>query len=250
MKLIPAMDILGGRCVRLLKGDYDQVTDFGDPLSIAHQLYEQGSDWVHLVDLEGARDSAKRQWDLIRKLRSILKAKIQWGGGVRSLQDCQELLAAGIDRILVGSMACKNPEMVAAWLNQIGPASQLALAIDVRWDRKNQPQPYSSGWLNPAKLNLAEVLQPFINHAGLTILCTDIERDGTMLGPALDLYEYLLASYPQFQWIASGGVRDAQDLVELQRRGVWAAVSGRAILEGTLDYATCTRLLREGQNVS
>lgn len=243
MKLIPAIDILDGRCVRLMKGDYTQVTDYGDPVEIAKKFYDQGSDWVHLVDLEGARDSANRQWELIAKLKAVLQAKIQWGGGVRSLSDCEKLLAAGIDRILVGSMACKDPYQVSTWFKQIGIPSKLALAIDVRWDRVHEPQPYGSGWLAPATLNLSEVLEPFMEFQGLTILCTDIERDGTMQGPALDLYAYLLKSYPQFQWIASGGIRNSNDLIALQKSGVWAAVAGRAILEGALDYANCYNLL-------
>ena len=248
MKFIPAIDILGGRCVRLLKGNYNHVTDFGNLIDIAQNLEKQGAQWVHLVDLEGARDSNKRQWELIKKLRKVISSKIQWGGGIRNLKDCEELLSAGIDRILIGSMACKEPELVAEWLSKINESSRVALAIDVRWDRINQPQPYGSGWLNPSKLDISQVLSHFAPYQGLTILCTDIECDGTMQGPAIDLYEYLVTKYPHFQWIASGGVRDVQDLVTLQNSGVWAAVAGRAILEGKINYVDSVRALEENQN--
>ena len=250
MKFIPAIDILNGKCVRLLKGNYNEVTDFGSLIDVAIDLEKQGAEWVHLVDLEGARDSNRRQWELIKSLRKVISSNIQWGGGIRNLKDCQELLSAGIDRILIGSMACKEPELVSKWLHEINQPSKVALAIDVRWDRINQPQPYGSGWLNPSKLDLSQVLSHFIPYEGLTILCTDIECDGTMQGPAIDLYEYLRAEYPNFQWIASGGVRDVQDLVKLQRAGVWAAVAGRAILEGKINYVECVRVLEENRNAS
>ena len=119
MKFIPAIDILAGKCVRLLKGDYNDVTDFGNLIDIAQNLEKQGAQWVHLVDLEGARDSNKRQWELIKKLRQVISSKIQWGGGIRNLKDCEELLSAGIDRILIGSMAYKDPELVSEWLTQL-----------------------------------------------------------------------------------------------------------------------------------
>lgn len=248
MKFIPAIDILGGRCVRLLKGDYNQVTDFGNLIDVAQNLEKQGAEWVHLVDLEGARDSDKRQWDLIKKLRKVISSNIQWGGGIRTLKDCEELLSAGIDRILIGSIACKEPELVADWLRAINQPSKVALAIDVRWDRINQPQPFGSGWLNPSQLDISQILDYFMPYEGLTILCTDIECDGTMQGPAIDLYEYLVTKYPNFQWIASGGVRDVKDLVNLQNSGVWASVAGRAILEGKINYVDSVRTLKENQD--
>ena len=248
MKLIPAIDILAGKCVRLFKGDYNEVTDFGNLLDIAQHLEKQGVEWVHLVDLEGARDSDKRQWELIKNLRQVISSNIQWGGGIRSLKDCKELLAAGIDRILIGSMACKDPKLVSEWLYTIKQPNKVALAIDVRWNRINEPKPYGSGWINPSELDLSQVLTHFQPYEGLTILCTDIDRDGTMQGPALDLYEYLIKNYPQFQWIASGGIRDERDLICLQKSGVWAAVAGRAILEGKINYMECTRILKENKS--
>ena len=101
MKLIPAIDILAGKCVRLLKGDYNEVTDFGNLIDIAQHLEKQGAEWVHLVDLEGARDSDKRQWELIKNLRQVISSNIQWGGGIRSLKDCKELLAAGNQKTIL-----------------------------------------------------------------------------------------------------------------------------------------------------
>ncbi len=250
MKLIPAIDILAGRCVRLFKGDYNKVTDFGDLFEIIQDLEKQGAEWIHLVDLEGARDSSKRQWKLIKNLRKIISSKIQWGGGIRSIKDCEELIDTGVDRILIGSMACKDPKLVSEWLNAIKQAHKVALAIDVRWDRIKEPQPYTSGWLSQSQLELSKILCHFEPHEGLTILCTDIDRDGTLQGPATDLYEYLMKNYPRFQWIASGGVRDEQDLINLQKSGVWATVAGRAMLEGKINYIECIKTLKENESAS
>lgn len=244
MLFIPAIDIIDGKAVRLYQGDYSKETSYGDPLEIASQFCEAGARWIHLVDLQGAKDPSNRQWDLIEKIAKSIDCKVQLGGGVREMDDCEELLSRSVDRVLVGSSAIRNPAKVAAWVEKLG-LDKIGLALDVRWDRKNPPVPWAAGWLEESKLNLEEIMAYYPVEEGLTVLCTDIMKDGTLKGPALDLYEYLQGKFPGLQLIASGGVRNNEDLQALAKIGVGSAVAGRSIYEGTLDWKAA---LATGEN--
>jgi len=231
MLILPAMDLLEGQCVRLLQGDYQKITSYGNPQSWMEKFASLDLPWMHLVDLQGAKDPAKRQWDLIQKLCSLTKTRVQCGGGIRTLEDCKELLNHGVSRVLIGSTAAREPQFVSSWIDQMG-SERLGLAIDLCWDRVNPPVVKIAGWRDESPNTLEELLRTFKGIEGLWILCTDIGRDGTLQGPALDLYSLLLKEYPKFQWIASGGIRSIDDLSELKSLGCQAAVVGKALFEG------------------
>lgn len=243
MQLIPAVDILDGKAVRLYQGDYNQETVYGNPLEIVQEFSQEGAQWIHLVDLQGAKNPNLRQWNLMKDIRNAVDCKLQLGGGIRSQADCERLLDIGIDRVLVGSSAIKNPKDVANWVKQLG-SSALGLALDVKWDRSNPPVPWASGWLEEGTSDIHQILNFFEYRDDMVVLCTDIEKDGTLQGPALDLYLYLKQSYPNLELIASGGIRHLEDLRELKEAQIEYCVAGRSIYEGTLDWKTALKEYR------
>ena len=231
MLVFPAMDLFKGECIRLNQGNFNQQTSYGSPEMWLQKFAAKKIEWMHLVDLEGAEDPTNRQLDLIEHLCSLTTIKIQCGGGIRSYQDCVDLLSLGISRVIVGSLAARQPQLVAGWIQELGQ-EQVGIALDLNWDRINTPHVRVSGWKESSPHSLEEILEGFSEHNGLWILCTDISKDGTLEGPAVDLYRLLLKSYPNFRWIASGGIRSNKDIQILQKIGCSGAVVGKAIFEG------------------
>jgi phosphoribosylformimino-5-aminoimidazole carboxamide ribotide isomerase len=229
--LIPAIDLRNGRCVRLFKGDFAAETRYEFE---AHELLQRyrdiGATWLHVVGLDGARDGTLANRSIVVRLASQSAVKIQVGGGVRSGTVIDDLLRNGIARVVIGSLAVENPQQVIAWLNQFGTA-RVCLAFDIRNDEAGVPRVRTRGWTQGGHLSLWQALEPFAGHGLQHVLCTDIDRDGALSGPSLDLYREGLRRYPQISWQASGGVRDAADLVALAQLGMAAAVSGKALLE-------------------
>ncbi len=234
--LIPALDILDGNVVRLYQGDYSQVTPFGGDALARFQAYaEAGARYLHLVDLSGARDASARQWNSLKQLIGNSPLPIQVGGGVRSLDDAQALLALGAARVVVGSLAIRQPEQVALWLNELGP-QQLVLALDVRFDG-NHWLPASDGWQQQAEQSLDELLAFYLAHGARHFLITDIHRDGTLAGANAPLYQRLCAQYPGIQLQASGGVATLDELPELKAAGVAGVILGKSLLAGRFSLA-------------
>ncbi len=236
MLVIPAIDLYAGEAVRLYQGDFEQVSSYGNPLDWLAKFSGFSLPWLHLVDLQGARDPAQRQWELIEKLCSKTQMKIQCGGGIRSLKDCRDLVQKGVERVLVGSLSAREPQKVSTWVSQLG-TGRLSLALDLIWDRKQEPQIRTGGWKESSPNSLESVVSCFENHEDLWILCTDISRDGTLKGPALDLYSLLQKRYPQFNWIASGGIRSKEDLEAVSEIGCTGAVLGKALFENRIDLS-------------
>jgi phosphoribosylformimino-5-aminoimidazole carboxamide ribotide isomerase len=229
--LIPAIDLRNGRCVRLFKGDFAVETRYEyEPHELLQRYREIGATWLHVVDLDGARDGTLANRSIAISLASQTAVKIQVGGGVRSAVVIDDLLRHGVARVVIGSLAVEQPREVIGWLDQFG-AARICLAFDIRNDAAGVPRVRTRGWTQGGQLSLWEALEPYLAHGVQHVLCTDIERDGALTGPNLELYREARQRYPQIAWQASGGVRDATDLAALAELGMAAAVSGKALLE-------------------
>ncbi len=231
MLLIPSIDLRGGRCVRLLKGDFAAETRYEyEPHELLQRYRQLGASWLHVVDLDGARDGALANRGVIADLATQQAVRLQVGGGIRTLADLTALFAAGVARVVVGSAAVERPDEVRGWLRQFGP-ERVCLAFDVRLDAGGVARLRTRGWRQATDVVLWQAVADF-EPAGLRhVLCTDIERDGALQGPNLELYAEAVRRHPAIAWQASGGVAAAADLGALAGVGVAAAISGKALLE-------------------
>lgn len=237
MLLIPSIDLRGGRCVRLLRGDFAAETRYDlEPHELLGRYRSLGATWLHIVDLDGARDGQLANRALLLTLASQKAVNLQVGGGVRSLAVVDDLLRHGVDRVVVGSAAVEEPAAVAQWITQFGP-ERVCLAFDVRNDASGTPLVQTRGWTRATTLSLWSAVEGFLAVGLKHVLCTDVDRDGALAGPSLELYREAVRRFPGVQWQASGGVRDAADLAALQGIGVAAAISGKALLEERISAA-------------
>jgi len=231
MLLIPAIDLRNGRCVRLFQGDFGAETRYEhEPHELLLRYREFGASWLHVVDLDGAKDGVLANRAVIVALASQKAVKLQVGGGVRSAAVVDDLLRNGVERVVVGSAAVQRPEEVAEWFTRFG-SERICLALDIRIDSGGQPRVRTHGWRESTAISLWEAIDRFPTGMVKHVLCTDIERDGAMSGPNLNLYRTAMSRFPRLAWQASGGVRHAADLAALAEIGVSAAVSGKALLE-------------------
>jgi len=235
MLLIPAIDLRGGRCVRLLQGRFDAETVYAsDPVEVLDRYLTLGARLVHVVDLDGARDGAQGNRDAIHALvERAGVAAIQVGGGVRSRRSAEQLLALGAARVVVGSVAVSQPDEVASWLRDFGP-DHVVLAFDVRLDGAGTPRLATHGWERQTQTSLWNAVAGFADAGLRHVLCTDVARDGALTGPNVALYRECIRRYPAIAWQASGGVSSVADLQALADAGVPAVISGRALLDGRL----------------
>jgi phosphoribosylformimino-5-aminoimidazole carboxamide ribotide isomerase len=232
MIIYPAIDLRGGRVVRLTEGRFDQEKSYGDdPLAVARGFAGAGATWLHVVDLDGAKDPARRQTPLVEKLARESGLRVQTGGGIRDEAQIEALLSAGVERVIVGSLAVKDPERVRGWLKRFG-AQRLVLSPDVRLDAAGTPRVAAAGWQETSGLALDDLLQSFLAAGLVHILCTDISRDGKLTGPNTALYAQLVKRFPTLDIQASGGVSSLDDLRALQKTGAAGAIVGRALYEG------------------
>ena len=230
--IIPALDLIEGKVVRLHQGDYGQQRDYGsDPLPRLQDYEAQGAEVLHLVDLTGAKDPAARQIPLLTKLLAGVNVPVQVGGGIRTRQDVEALLAAGATRVVVGSTAVKDPAEVKSWFEQYGPEA-IVLALDVRIDVSNRKEVAISGWQEAAGVTLEEVIEQFLPVGLKHVLCTDISRDGTMSGSNVELYREISARFPTIEFQSSGGIGSLDDVAALNGCGAKGVIVGRALLEG------------------
>lgn len=231
MIIYPAIDLRGGRVVRLTEGRFDQEKSYGDdPLAVARGFAAAGAQWLHVVDLDGARDPARRQTALVERLARDSGLRVQTGGGIRTEEQVAALLAAGVTRVIVGSLAVKEPARVRAWLERFGP-ERIVLAPDVRLDDAGIPRVAAAGWQESTGVALDGLLTGYLSAGLLHILCTDISRDGKLTGPNNALYATLVGRFPSLQVQASGGVSSLDDLRALRATGAAGAIIGRALYE-------------------
>jgi phosphoribosylformimino-5-aminoimidazole carboxamide ribotide isomerase len=230
--IIPALDLIDGQVVRLYQGDYDRQTTYSfDPVEQFSVYKQQGGSWLHLVDLSGAKDRSQRQLGVIRELIEKTQANIQVGGGIRTEQDVAELLEIGAKRVVIGSLAVKQPELVMRWMEKYGP-EQIVLALDVNIDDQGVRHVAISGWQENSGQTLESLVENFQKVGLKHVLCTDISRDGTLAGSNVDLYREVTANYPDVAWQSSGGIGGLEDIAALRGTGVAGVIVGRALLEG------------------
>jgi len=231
MLLIPAIDLRQGRCVRLFQGDFDAETRYEyEPLELLAHYRSLGARWLHVVDLDGARDGALGNRKVIAELAAQDGVRLQVGGGIRRAETIEELLSVGVCRVVIGSAAVERPGDVLGWIDRFG-SDRVCLALDVRLDERGEPQVRTRGWREGGARSLWDVLALYPPESVRHVLCTDIARDGALAGPNRELYDTAVLRFPDIGWQASGGVRDAGDLKALADAGVAAAVSGKALLE-------------------
>lgn len=235
----PAIDVRDGRVVRLRQGDYAQETRYGeDPCALAETYAMAGAAWLHLVDLDAARAGGYTLQALLRRIKSRTALRVQTGGGVRSTADVQALFDAGADRVVIGSLAVREPGMVSGWIAQYG-ADRIVVALDTRLDADGGWRLPVHGWTEvaakPAGADLESMLDGYASSGLRHLLCTDIARDGMLSGPNCDLYRNVLAHAPAVEVQASGGVRDLADVRAAREAGCAGVVLGRALLEGKID---------------
>ncbi len=198
--IIPAIDLIDGKVVRLYQGDYGQKTEYSaDPQGRFDDYVAQGATQLHLVDLDGAKDSTKRQLTVIRQLLANTKAPVQIGGGVRTEQDVIDLLDAGANRVVIGSTAVKDPATVAGWVEKYG-ADKIVLALDVNIDAEGNRKIAVAGWQEDSGVTIEALLAHYLPVGLKHVLCTDISRDGTLKGSNVSLYRALAAQFPQISW--------------------------------------------------
>ena len=233
MKIIPAIDLHDGKCVRLYQGDFDKVTHYSDePLEIARAYAALNVDDLHIVDLDGARTGSQQNVNVVRAVCAETPLSVQLGGGIRDGDRVRYWLGNGVSRCVVGSVAVAEPERVAGWFDEFG-ADCIVLALDITIDDEG-PMLATHGWTQSSGVSLWDLLDRYSSLGAQHLLCTDISRDGAMSGPNFELYAEILRRYPDFRLQASGGVRDIADIERLREVGVPAAITGKALLDGKI----------------
>ena len=229
MRIIPAVDIFEGKCVRLQQGDFRRRKVYSaDPLEVARRLEDAGVRYVHLVDLEGARAGRVIHWSVLEQIAGQTQLKVDFSGGLKTDEDLRRAFDLGARQVCLGSVAVVFPLKVYKWLQDYG-AQRIVLSADVHRSRI-----VISGWQEETEISLISFLESYLSIGLRTAVVTDVSRDGMLGGPALDTYRYVRNSLPRLQLIASGGVRTLQDLESLQALGVTGVIIGRALYEGTL----------------
>ena len=229
IELIPAIDIIGGQCVRLTKGDYSTKKEYGAPLSMAVEFERLGFKRLHMVDLDGAKSKHIVNSAVLSEITRQTQLVVDFGGGIKTDEDIAAAFAAGAAMVTVGSIAVTQPDLFLRWLEKYG-AERLILGADVRHGKIS-----INGWKEDSSEELLPFLRKYIDAGVRNVLCTEISKDGTLAGPAIDLYRSMMQAYPDIHLIASGGVSSIDDIRALNQAGIPAVVFGKAIYEGRID---------------
>ena len=237
MEIIPAIDLIEGKCVRLTQGDYAQKTIYNErPLEVARQFEEAGLTRLHLVDLDGAKAGAVKNWKVLKELAGKTGMKIDFGGGIKKEEDLRIVFESGAAFATIGSLAVKQEALFVEWLNTYG-ADKFLLGADVKEEKIA-----ISGWLETTDIPIREFIGNYLSKGVLQIFCTDVSKDGKLEGPAIKLYESLLSGFPGMHLIASGGVSSVTDLEALAETGCSGAIVGKAIYENRISLQELTRI--------
>lgn len=238
MRIIPAIDIIDGSCVRLTKGDYTQKKVYNnDPVAVARQFEEAGLKYLHLVDLDGAKTGAIVNWNIVDRIVNETGLIVDFGGGIKREEDIQKLIDLGVKQVNLGSIAVKDPDLVSSWIDKFG-ADTIIISADVK-----EYKIAITGWMEKTTTSLSDFVGDYVKRGARYITCTDIGVDGTLEGPNRVLYENLLEEYPEIRLIASGGVSTVDDLKLLAETRVDGVIVGKAIYEGRItigELATLT----------
>lgn len=227
IEIIPAIDIMDGRCVRLCKGDYGQVTRYdNDPVDQSLMFRDAGARRLHLVDLDGARSASPVNLRTLERVANACGLDIEWGGGIKSAQALKDSFDAGASRAICGSIAVRQPEVFASWLESFGP-SKVILGADAK-DGRIAVQ----GWTEESELTVEQIVERFLPQGLRQVICTDIAKDGMLQGPSFDLYTRLQATFPSVDFTVSGGISSMDDIVRLDELGLHHVILGKAYYEG------------------
>ena len=237
IELIPAIDIIDGQCVRLTKGDYQQKTVYRDsPAEVAKEFEALGFKRLHVVDLDGAKSKHIVNCDVLHRITTETQLIVDFGGGIKTDEDIEKAFAAGAAMVTVGSIAVTHSDLFMGWLEKYG-AERMILGADVRHGKIS-----INGWKEDSTEDLLPFLKKYIDAGVNKVLCTEISKDGTLAGPAIDLYKQVMDAYPGLHLIASGGVSSKEDIEALDAAGIPAVVFGKAIYEGRIDLKSLTPL--------
>lgn len=229
MRIIPAIDIIDGKCVRLAQGDFKKVKMYReDPVEVAKEFEDADLEYLHLIDLDGAKKGSVVNWDVIEDIQAKTALKVDFGGGVKTTEEVDRLLDLGVNQINIGSIAVSDPKLFSDWLWKYGPENFI-LSSDVR-----DESILVNGWTATTTINLFDLVSQFIKDGLEFVCCTDIETDGMLKGPNFILYRKLKNHFPKLKIIASGGISSISDLEELQYIHVNGAIIGKAIYEGKI----------------
>jgi len=237
MTIIPAIDIIDGKCVRLTQGDYDKKTVYNaHPLEVAKQFEDAGLTRLHLVDLDGAKAGAIKNWKVLETIAGKTKMVIDFGGGIKTEKDVNIVFESGAALATVGSIAVKDEAMFTRWLEKFG-ADVFLLGADVK-DEKIAV----AGWLETTDIWIYDFIEKYIEKGVQQIFCTDVSKDGKLEGPSTDLYKNIITKFPSFHFIASGGVSSIPDLEDLREIGCKGVIIGKAIYEGRISLQQLSKL--------
>ena len=230
IELIPAIDIIEGQCVRLTKGDYDQKTVYrNSPAEVAKEFEEIGFKRLHVVDLDGAKSKHLVNEQVLKAITAETQLVVDFGGGIKTDEDIEKAFAAGASMVTIGSIAVTSPDLFMGWLEKYG-ADRIILGADVRHGKIS-----INGWKEDSSEDLLPFLKKYVDAGVRNVLCTEISKDGTLAGPAIELYQSMMAAYPELHLIASGGVSSIDDIKALEAAGIPAVVFGKAIYEGKIN---------------
>jgi phosphoribosylformimino-5-aminoimidazole carboxamide ribotide isomerase len=232
MRIIPAIDLIDGKCVRLTQGDYDQKKIYNEnPLEVAKEFEHAGMKYLHLVDLDGAKAGKVINWKVVEQITHQTSLQVDFGGGIKTDDEIKRLFDSGIKQVNLGSIAVKDQPKVIEWIKKFG-ADKIILSADVKSEMIA-----IHGWQEKSALNIYDFIEDYIKHGISYVTCTDISTDGTLQGPNINLYSGLLKRFPSIKLVASGGVGSMQDLVALKKLEVDGVIVGKAIYEGKVEIA-------------
>lgn len=235
MQIIPAIDIIDGKCVRLTQGDYDQKTIYhSNPLEVARQFEDAGLQRLHLVDLDGAKAGAIKNWKVLEAITKATSLVVDFGGGIKTEEDLKIVFHSGAAFATIGSLAVKNETLFVEWLQKYG-AEKFLLGADVKGEKIAV-----GGWLETTDIDIYAFIEKYMGYGISQIFCTDVSKDGKLEGPSLELYQRIIHRFPELIFIASGGVATLEDLEELKLIGCCGAIVGKAIYENRI---TLTELI-------
>lgn len=238
MKIIPAIDIIDGKCVRLTQGDYAQKKIYNEnPLDVAKEFEQAGITNLHLVDLDGAKASRIINYKTLESIASNTNLKIDFGGGLKSNEDLKIAFESGANQITGGTIAVKNPNLFLSWINEYG-SEKIILGADVKNEKIA-----TNGWQEESQINLFDFLKKYLEAGIKYVICTDISKDGLLQGSAIDLYTKIKTTFPSIKLIASGGIISIQELEKLEQLGMHGAIVGKAIYEQKIKLTELTNFI-------
>jgi phosphoribosylformimino-5-aminoimidazole carboxamide ribotide isomerase len=238
MEIIPAIDIIDGKCVRLTQGDYELKTIYNEnPLEVAKAFEGAGLKRLHLVDLDGAKEGTVKNWAVLQQIAASTTLSIDFGGGIKQDKDLKIVFESGAAYATIGSLAVKQREVFVSWLKEYG-ADKFLLGADVKSEKIAV-----AGWLETTDIDIYDFLNDYVSQGIQQVFCTDVSKDGKLEGPSVDLYKKIIEQFPSLWFIASGGVSSMDDLYALKAIGCSGAIVGKAIYEGRIQLKELKYLL-------